>query len=172
MQVALLLHIVALASVRAFLPQPRLRYSYQRHEHTDRPYHPTTLLLAFKQNFLRNLPLLAFGSAIAGVTFQVVVLYPWHEELSYEFKELEASIIRLDRALEAVDPNGEQMKYQRPPDYRRSRPIDKYIRPGGETPAEKVTGLLPGIPQEELDVMEKAIEEDKAIEGDKGGSRR
>ena len=46
------------------------------------------------------LPILSIMLSIAGISFQVFVLYPWHEELSYEFKSLETAIISLDERIE------------------------------------------------------------------------
>ena len=46
------------------------------------------------------LPIFSIFLSIAGISFQVFVLYPWHEELSYEFKSLETSIIALDDKIE------------------------------------------------------------------------
>jgi hypothetical protein len=46
------------------------------------------------------LPILSIVLSLCGIAFQVFVLYPWHEELSYEFKQLEQSIIQLDKKIE------------------------------------------------------------------------
>lgn len=46
------------------------------------------------------LPVLSIILSLCGIAFQVFVLYPWHEELSYEFKQLEQAIVQLDRKIE------------------------------------------------------------------------
>mmetsp|Transcript_17523 Transcript_17523/g.24102 ORF Transcript_17523/g.24102 Transcript_17523/m.24102 type:complete len:170 (+) Transcript_17523:46-555(+) len=55
-------------------------------------------------SLLQVLPILSIILSAAGISFQVFVLYPWHEELSAEFKELETAVIKLDKRLEVLDP--------------------------------------------------------------------
>lgn len=81
--------------------------------------HLHNALLHFKQEFLKVLPFLAFALSLGGVSFQVFVLYPWHEELSAEFKDLEVAIIRLDTTLKRLDPEVDTIKLQ--------RETDKYV---------------------------------------------
>lgn len=71
------------------------------------PETPPTSILS---NILKVLPLASFALSAAGVSFQIFVLYPWHEELSAEFKELEEAIVSLDTHLEKVDPDLEDFK--------------------------------------------------------------
>ena len=67
---------------------------------------------------------ISFIISILGLSFQVFVLYPWHEELSYEFKTLEQAIIRLDGVLETASPTLKEGELK--------RLTDKYtIRPNG-----------------------------------------
>lgn len=67
---------------------------------------------------------ISFIISILGLSFQVFVLYPWHEELSYEFKTLEQAIIRLDGILETASPTLKEGELK--------RLTDKYtIRPNG-----------------------------------------
>lgn len=149
---------VALVSVQAFLPQTNLRYS-SVHQKTRTAAQPTTrlpsssALQAIKNMnpvFVKNLPLISFVLSVTGVCFQVFVLYPWHEELSYEFKDLEAAVIRLDKVLESVAPDGEDMQF--------SRLTDKYtLRQDADRAGPRISKFLPVIPQEERDEMERAV---------------
>ena len=41
-----------------------------------------------KRDWMKYLPILALILSICALTFQVTVLYPWHEELSREFAKL------------------------------------------------------------------------------------
>jgi hypothetical protein len=41
---------------------------------------------------MKYLPLIAVILSICALTFQVTVLYPWHEELSKEFARLARSL--------------------------------------------------------------------------------
>ena len=67
---------------------------------------------------------ISFVISILGLSFQVFVLYPWHEELSYEFKTLEQAIIRLDGLLETESPSLKEEELK--------RLTDKYtIKPNG-----------------------------------------
>lgn len=50
--------------------------------------------------FMRNLPILSFILSGAALCFQVLVLYPWHEELSIKFKVVESSMKELEIALQ------------------------------------------------------------------------
>jgi len=56
---------------------------------------------------LSILPILSFFVGCAGVSFQIFVLYPWHEELSAEFKSLEQAITKLDITLIQMNEDGE-----------------------------------------------------------------
>lgn len=39
-------------------------------------------VLSLRQEILRILPIASFTVGLMGIAFQVLVLYPWHEELS------------------------------------------------------------------------------------------
>jgi hypothetical protein len=41
-----------------------------------------------KFNFRENLPLISFCITVCAFLFQIIVLYPWHLELSAEFAKL------------------------------------------------------------------------------------
>ena len=45
--------------------------------------------------FFKYLPLANFTVSMSAFTFQVFVLYPWHEKLSLEFEETKKEIKRL-----------------------------------------------------------------------------
>lgn len=78
---------------------------------------------------------ISFVTSLLGLSFQVFVLYPWHEELSYEFKTLEEAIIRLDRTLESPTPSltEEQVK----------RPTDKYThKPNAKEAGPKISDYI------------------------------
>lgn len=97
-------------------------------------------------SLMRVLPLLSFALSVTGVCFQVFVLYPWHEELSYEFKSLETAIIKLDQTLEGLDPDVKDMALQ--------RMTDKYtLKPNARWAGPRISNFLPVIPKEELDEM-------------------
>ena len=68
-------------------------------------------LVAF---IFKTLPVLSIVLSTCGILFQVFVLYPWHEELSYEFRTLESAIIKLDEKFESK--NGEFSTLKRPTD--------------------------------------------------------
>jgi hypothetical protein len=94
------------------------------------------------REFMKILPIVSFAVGITGVCFQVFVLYPWHEELSYEFKALELEIIRLDKTLERLSPDGKEMVLD--------RITDKYtLKPDANTAGPRISKYLPVIPAEE-----------------------
>jgi len=47
-----------------------------------------------KRDWMKYIPILALILSICALTFQVTVLYPWHEELSKQF----AKVVRLLKA--------------------------------------------------------------------------
>ena len=51
-----------------------------------------TRRLQKKRDWMKYLPILALILSICALTFQVTVLYPWHEELSREFAKLARAI--------------------------------------------------------------------------------
>ena len=94
----------------------------------------------------RILASISFVTSLLGLSFQVFVLYPWHEELSYEFKTLEEAIIRLDRTLEVTNPTmtEEQLK----------RLTDKYtLKPNADKAGPKISDYLKILSDEELKVI-------------------
>jgi hypothetical protein len=105
--------------------------------------------------FMKDLPIISFIVGIIGVSFQVFVLYPWHEELSYEFKDLEASIIRLDRTLEAQNPSVNRMTL--------NRITDKYVKVNAEFAGPKVSKYLPVLPTADKDEIDKGQKADEDI---------
>eukprot|EP01041_Mallomonas_annulata_P009324 gene9323-19353_t len=86
---------------------------------------------------LKVLPVISFILSASGVAFQVFVLYPWHEELSAEFRDLENSIIRLDTTLERLNPVVQDMVL--------NRETDKYITKGSLDAGPKISKILPFI---------------------------
>jgi len=42
--------------------------------------------------WMKYLPMIALVISICALTFQVTVLYPWHEELSRQFSRLASSV--------------------------------------------------------------------------------
>ena len=66
------------------------------------------------------------------------MLYPWHEELSYEFRTLEMAIIQLDKTLETLDPEVKDMVL--------SRMTDKYAHgEASKTAGPRVSNWLPNV---------------------------
>lgn len=59
----------------------------------------------FIANFFKTLPIVSLLLAFAGIFFQVFVLYPWHEELSYELRDLERVVVHIDKVLESENRN-------------------------------------------------------------------
>lgn len=57
--------------------------------------------------FTRYLPIISFLVGSSALTFQVMVLYPWHNELDTEFKRLKDLKEKQDRRLE--DYNSKKM---------------------------------------------------------------
>lgn len=45
-----------------------------------------------KKKIMKYVPLIALIVALIALTFQVTVLYPWHEDLSRQFKNLATKI--------------------------------------------------------------------------------
>jgi len=45
-----------------------------------------------KRDWMKYLPIISLILAICALTFQVTVLYPWHEELSREFGKMSKCI--------------------------------------------------------------------------------
>ena len=94
----------------------------------------------------RILASISFVTSLLGLSFQIFVLYPWHEELSYEFKTLEEAIIRLDRTLEVTNPTmtEEQLK----------RLTDKYtLKPNVDKAGPKISDYIKILSDEELKVI-------------------
>ena len=89
------------------------------------------------KSMLRVLPFVSFILASGGVAFQVFVLYPWHEELSAEFMQLEESIIRLDKSLEKISPIVEDIAL--------SRETDKYVHEKSAMAGPKISKIIPFI---------------------------
>jgi hypothetical protein len=82
--------------------------------------------------------------ASLGIGFQVFVLYPWHEELSAEFKDLEAAIIRLDKDISTVAPGVEVVELE--------RETDKYATdPEARSAGPKISSVFPFV----MSVQEK-----------------
>ena len=92
---------------------------YLKIENSISGYHSTKPLFMseatnnpfFKSDFYKLLPILSIILSTAGICFQIFVLYPWHEELSFEFKDLENAIIRLDKVLETRYSNVEDISH-------------------------------------------------------------
>jgi len=57
--------------------------------------------------FTRYLPIISFLIGSSALTFQVMVLYPWHKELDTEFKRLKDLKEKQNRRLE--DYNSKKM---------------------------------------------------------------
>jgi hypothetical protein len=76
------------------------------------------------------LPLFNLFLGVAGIGFQVLVLYPWHEELSAEFRDLEDAIVDLNARLGA----------RMPP---HTRETDKYIKEDSLNAGPKLSSFLP-----------------------------
>jgi hypothetical protein len=45
-----------------------------------------------REKFMKYVPLIALCVALIALTFQVTVLFPWHEHLSHQFKQLARKI--------------------------------------------------------------------------------
>ena len=57
--------------------------------------------------FQRFLPIISFVVGTSALSFQIMVLYPWHNELDTEFKKLKDLKEKQDRRLE--DYNSKKM---------------------------------------------------------------
>ena len=94
----------------------------------------------------RLLACVSFVTSLLGLSFQIFVLYPWHEELSYEFKTLERAIIRLDRTLEVTNPTmtEEQLK----------RLTDKYtLKPNADKAGPKISDYIKVLSDEDAKLI-------------------